>query len=292
MGGAAARPGKRKGRATWLAFGLLLLAALALRLVLAYQVEGYQVDINCFRAWSGRMAAVGPTRFYDEGYFCDYPPGALLALWPIGLIILELWPSTLMFQGLNLLSEGMSLVILKLVPILCDLIGAVWLFAFARKRLSPKASVCLALLYAFNPAALVNGAAWGQMDSLLALLMMLTASQAIRHRWKAAVPLFVVGALVKPQALLLAPVALVWLLVSLIGSQDARKQLRDLLWGRDAWLRLGDRGAPVNPPILHLALRAVAKPWAPILQSTPLTSLPVVQSTKIEVLVPMGSALA
>ncbi|MEA5016677.1 MAG: phospholipid carrier-dependent glycosyltransferase [Candidatus Limiplasma sp.] len=213
--------GQQRGKGMLLAFGLLLLASLALRLALAYRVEGYQVDINCFKAWSSRMAAIGPTRFYEEGYFCDYPPGALLALWPIGAIT----------QALSPLGQGMSLLILKLIPILCDLIGAVWLFAFGRKRLSQRAAVCLALLYALNPAALVNGAAWGQMDSLLALVMMLTASQAISRRWKAAVPLFVVGALMKPQALLLAPVALIWLLASLIGSQDFRKQLLAFLWG-------------------------------------------------------------
>ena len=62
-------------------------AALAVRIVLAVNVPGYSVDINCFTAWSLRMAERGPAGFYAADYFCDYPPGYMLLLWPVGLLL-------------------------------------------------------------------------------------------------------------------------------------------------------------------------------------------------------------
>ena len=44
-------------------FGLLLMAAFALRIILAGSIAGYDVDIGCFSAWSQRMASVGPINF-------------------------------------------------------------------------------------------------------------------------------------------------------------------------------------------------------------------------------------
>ncbi|MFR5796772.1 MAG: hypothetical protein ACLUI3_15395, partial [Christensenellales bacterium] len=63
--------------------GLLavLLGALAIRVLLAFTVEGYGVDMGCFGAWAGKMAAGGPSNFYEAGYFCDYPPAYMLVLW-------------------------------------------------------------------------------------------------------------------------------------------------------------------------------------------------------------------
>ena len=59
-------------------FICLMAVALAVRIVLAVQVPGYSVDINCFIAWSLRMAERGPAGFYAPDYFCDYPPGYML----------------------------------------------------------------------------------------------------------------------------------------------------------------------------------------------------------------------
>ncbi|MBR4333194.1 MAG: hypothetical protein IKP72_10995, partial [Clostridia bacterium] len=67
----------------------LLLAAFALRMVIAALVPGYNVDIGCFRAWGGKMASSGPFDFYPAGdpfSFCDYPPGYMWVLWLLGLI--------------------------------------------------------------------------------------------------------------------------------------------------------------------------------------------------------------
>lgn len=196
------------------AFAGLMAVALAVRIVLAVKVPGYSVDINCFTAWSLRMAERGPAGFYAPDYFCDYPPGYMLLLWPCGLLLNAVK------------SAGASLLVVKIMPIMCDMAGALVLFGYARKRLGDAAAALVAGLYAFSPALLVNGAAWGQADSVLALLLMLTALAAIRRDWRAALPLFVASVLVKPQALLFAPVGGVWLLVCLLEKQERPDRMR------------------------------------------------------------------
>ena len=205
-------------------FICLMAVALAVRIVLAVQVPGYSVDINCFIAWSLRMAERGPAGFYAPDYFCDYPPGYMLLLWPCGLLLSAVK------------SAGASLLVVKSLPILCDMAGALVLFAFARKRLGDAAAALIAGLYALNPVVLVNGAAWGQADSVLALLLMLTCLAAIRRDWRAAFPLFAAAVLVKPQALLFAPVGGVWLLVCLLEKQERADRTRQ--W-KSAGLGLG-----------------------------------------------------
>ncbi len=209
---------KSKPNAAMLAFVLALAAAFALRLALGAQVAGYGVDMGCFSAWSLRMAGVGPAGFYAPDYFCDYPPGYMLLLWPVGLILRAVGYSD---------SAGVRLLI-KIIPILCDMAAAVALFAYAKKRIPVKAAVYVSLLFALNPAALVNGSAWGQVDTVLALLMFFTAAAAMEKNWKAALPLFVVAVLVKPQALLFAPVGVAWLILSLAlaAGKDRKTQ-----WG-------------------------------------------------------------
>lgn len=196
------------------AFAGLMAVALAVRIVLAVKVPGYSVDINCFTAWSLRMVERGPAGFYAPDYFCDYPPGYMLLLWPCGLLLNAVK------------SAGASLLVVKIMPIMCDMAGALVLFGYARKRLGDAAAALVAGLYAFSPAVLVNGAAWGQADSVLALLLMLTALAAIRRDWRAALPLFVASVLVKPQALLFAPVGGVWLLVCLLEKQERPDRMR------------------------------------------------------------------
>ena len=121
--------------------GLLavLLGALAIRVLLAFTVEGYGVDMGCFGAWAGKMAAGGPSNFYEAGYFCDYPPAYMLVLWLFGLLgrLLGLGTGSMAFQGW-----------MKLAPIACDLALAAVCFAFAKKRLGEGTALGVAALLA------------------------------------------------------------------------------------------------------------------------------------------------
>lgn len=126
------------------------------------------------------MYEAGPAGFYDTATFCDYPPGYLYLLWPAGLLLNAF--------GLSDTAEPLARIILRFVPILCDL-GAVYLiWRLARKKLSETAALLLAALYALSPAVLIDSAAWGQVDAVLALGLLATVLLVQQGRWEAALP--------------------------------------------------------------------------------------------------------
>ena len=214
--------GRKELKYATLVLAALMIAGLTVRILLACNVAGYQVDMNCFTAWSLRMADKGPAGFYTDGYFCDYPPGYMLLLWPCGALL----------KAFGAQGALVTRLIVKCVPILCDMLGALLLYAYAKKRAGSVVGLLLAGLYLFNPAVLVNGAAWGQVDSVLALLMLLTALLAMDKCWRAALPMFFVSVLVKPQALLFAPVGGMWLIYTLVKDREQRtKAWRDIAIG-------------------------------------------------------------
>lgn len=229
---AIARRGGRIRRAHFSAEALLavgLSAALILRLFLSASVRGYNTDINCFSGWSERMFERGPGAFYAEDYFCDYPPGYMLLLWlPAALRNLF---------GLALQSPA-HLMLLKFIPVLCDLLGALLIWRAAKRRaVNARTAAVLALLYAFNPAVLIDSAAWGQIDSVFTLLIALCALEAADERYVPSLLAFAAAMLIKPQAMLFAPLGLFAIVVQLVRSRDGKK-LKQFLLGLGAALAL------------------------------------------------------
>ncbi len=200
-----------------------LAAAFILRMVLAAIVRGYDVDINCFLGWSNSMYSLGPGKFYLSGGFVDYPPAYLFVLWLNGAAA----------QWFGPLSFGMQLVNIKLIPILADMIAAVLLFSIGKKKLPVKAAAVIAILYAINPVVILNGSAWGQVDSVLALGLMLVALLVINHKWNAALPVYMLCVLIKPQALMLGPLGLAAVVMDFFRGKEERPTksvLFGLLW--------------------------------------------------------------
>ncbi len=214
-----------------IAFFALLALAFLLRLILAARIRGYNTDINCFSAWSERMFTLGPTKFYDPEYFCDYPPGYMLLLGLVAALRRVL--------GFDLTGRP-YLALLKLMPILADLAAALLVWRVARKKLGERGAMLLGLMMAFNPAAIANSAAWGQIDMVLALAVALCALEAADGRYVRSLLWFGAALLAKPQALLFGPVGLAAMVCGILFAEpDARrKRLRDLLIGAAACLGL------------------------------------------------------
>ena len=208
----------------WLAAAFFL-AALILRLVIAAVIPGYDVDIGCFRAWAEKMASVGPAGFYpadDPFSFCDYPPGYMWILWLLG--------------GLGrLLGTGVTEFMVKVPPAVADIALCAVLYVCAKKHLSAPAALALSLLFAFNPLSIAVGAAWGQADVLMTLLLLLAVLFAVRGVWRAALPLYIAAVLFKPQALMFGPLGLTAFCMDAVRAfkkdqKDAGK-IRDMLLG-------------------------------------------------------------
>ncbi|MBQ8159628.1 MAG: phospholipid carrier-dependent glycosyltransferase [Clostridia bacterium] len=224
---AAEEQKKRDRMPVWLMLGFA--ASFLLHLFISAKVYGYHVDINCFRAWGATMRQYGPWGFYTNTSFCDYPPAYMLIL-GVNRLLYELLSPAL---GPLLGYETLEIVIIKLFPCLCDLCMAILVWQFARHRGTGKtASAILSLLVAFNPVLILNSAAWGQVDSVLALLLMLVVLFAIEGRWILVFPFYVLAVLVKPQALMVGFLGLAGIVLALRGGDRATRRSMGLglLW--------------------------------------------------------------
>ena len=209
---------------------LAVLLSIAVRLAIAAVVPGYGVDMGCFAAWAGRMAELGPGHFYQEGYFCDYPPAYMLVLGLIG--------TAARWLGVSLGSMDGQLL-LKLVPIACDAVLAALLYRAAVGAVGGRAALALCALMAFNPAFIITGAAWGQIDSVLAVLLVLVLLRAQKGQWHIAIPLYALAVLAKPQAGLLAPLGVAALVRDCAGRGEAPEVRRASLRRAGMGLLLG-----------------------------------------------------
>ena len=194
----------------------VLMAGLVLRMIISWLTEGYMVDVNCFLSWGHTMASVGPARFYEATNFCDYPP--------LYTYVLALCSAVKDLLGGG---DGVARIVFRFIPSVCDLAACLILFRMLeREGNTDRRTSFLFLVFAvFNPAAVINSAAWGQMDSVLCLLLLCVALSAIRSRWKAALPLYVLAVLVKPQALMLGPLGLAYIVLEWIRNRDSRRPI-------------------------------------------------------------------
>ncbi len=197
-----------------------LAAGLIVRAVVAVSVYGYGVDMGDFSAWAARMATTGPSGFYSADVFCDYPPGYMYVLWLIGSIrnAFQLSYDSRVFW-----------LIVKLPAILMDLAAAWLIYWEGRRALGERMAGVLAALYALLPAAILNSAAWGQIDAFLALLMVLTVLNMVRGKYAWSLFLYGVAIMVKPQALMFAPLGIAVLAVEIWQSGERRKTALKIL---------------------------------------------------------------
>lgn len=181
----------------WLA--VILLAGLLIRIYKAATVRGFCADINCFSSWAGTMAS-DPLNLYNT--HCDYPPLYMIFLGVIGT--LAKWLNL----PLGTLDSPMGMVLLKSIPIACDLLLGWFIYKVASKKLGVRAGACLTAVYVLNPAVIINSASWGQVDSVLLLFIVLAIYYFIKRRYALGVFSYLAGLLIKPQALIFAPIML------------------------------------------------------------------------------------
>ncbi len=203
----------------------LMVAAVVLRLAIGYFHSGLEFDLNCFTSWSRTAYEGGPANLYDYSQYleraCDYPPGYLYVLYILG------WIASLLH-----LEAGTPAMILlmKLPSIITDMILGVMIYRIARKHLKGQSALVLAALYLLNPAVILNSSAWGQVDGFFTLFLILCTYYAATKRLTWAALFYTIALLVKPQAIMFAPILLFPFIHSFLGKDaDRRKALKTLL---------------------------------------------------------------
>ncbi|HET9852928.1 MAG TPA: hypothetical protein VFP56_10520 [Candidatus Limnocylindrales bacterium] len=161
---------------------LLLAAAVAVRLV-GLLGPGHAGDIQAFVDWAEGTARHGLGGYYAQGGTSNYPP-MLYLLWPLGVA----------FDG------GALITAIRALSITFDLGLGVLLYHVARSISGgPRESLLAAGFYLLNPAVVLVGPAWGQVDGMGALPMVGSIVAIARGRVALAGVLAVLAGLVKPQ---------------------------------------------------------------------------------------------
>jgi dolichyl-phosphate-mannose-protein mannosyltransferase len=167
-----------------------LVVALVLR-VAAVTGRGHTGDLFALSQWAEGMAANGPSGYYASGGNANYPP-LLYLLWPLGAA----------FDGRDLQTA------IRVLSIPFDLALGVLIFGLVRwaaARTGPRLAkaewtgVLAAGFYLLNPAVIVSGPLWGQVDGIGALPMLGALAALASGRVATASVLATLAGLIKPQ---------------------------------------------------------------------------------------------
>lgn len=210
----------------------VMLFAVVVHFVCAASYPGHKTDMNCFSAWASMIYKNGISNFYTSNSFHDYPPGYMYVLYIIGAI-----------KSLFNLSSAYTLV--KTPAIICSLLTGGLLYNLARKKFSAKTSTVLSALYLLNPAVILNGSIWGQVDSVYTLTILAMVYLLVEKKMILSYFVFAISIFIKPQALIFAPVLILAIIENLFLTDfSAKKVLKNLLWGLGAIAMMFALAAP------------------------------------------------
>lgn len=178
----------------WAGLALLVLAGLAMRLAVL-DAKGHYGDAVVIGRWADNMARYGPWDFYkhDGALY----PALLYAYWPIGV----------------LLDGAAQARAIKGISIPFDLVIGIVAYLVARRMVGPLRALVAPAAYLLNPAVLLAGPVWGQVDAAGTLAYLLALLALAGRRFALAGAGGAVALLIKPQfGLVLLPIAVVALL--------------------------------------------------------------------------------
>ncbi|MFC3803738.1 glycosyltransferase family 39 protein [Cohnella sp. GCM10012308] len=204
---------------------LLFAGALLIRAVCAPLMQGHPIDALDFYFWANHVYEAGLHGFYTADIFVDYPPGYIYVLYVVGLL------QKLMHIGYP--SAG-SALLLKLPSIAADLASSYVLLRIARPRFGAAAGAAIASLYLFNPMVFHNSVVWGQIDSFLALFILLAVWAIAAGKLPYATAAVAAAVLIKPQAIVAIPV----LLLALAVRRSRKAWGESLLYGAAVFILL------------------------------------------------------
>ncbi len=204
-------------------FGILVLVGLIVRFMLCATLKGHATDMLCWQGWGSMVAANGPAAFY-VGNWCDYPPGYMLVC-------------GLLFRIASPFPEGPFRLFVYMIPaFLCDVLSGYLILNRAKRfSLGDKPALLLAGLIVLNPAAVYLSGAWGQIDSILTVLLIGTFLILNMSREKPYYRLFAgilygLAIVMKWQALIFGPVLALMYVMLGVDQFGTRKSINHVFW--------------------------------------------------------------
>lgn len=206
----------------WIA---IVVSAFIFRIILAPLNIGHEVDMNLFKAWANHAFTNGLSEFYNGKVFADYPPGYIYVLYLVGAL-----------QKLFSLSHNSVwfVTLVKLPAIVADLLVSYFIYRVASTKLSSSTALALSVLYAFSPMAIVNSAAWGQVDAVFTLVILYATYLLVEGKLPLSTVMYAIAVLIKPQALIYGPL----LLLGYVQSRNMAVIARSVVYGLAVFLIL------------------------------------------------------
>ena len=180
----------------------LLLSAFFLRLIISVSYQNDYDLLNFYKPWALAMEQY-PFTIYEkakEGLVnLDYPPLYLLPLFLLGKL----------YRYIPALSSyaPYDMLLLKFFPVLFDALTILCFYRIGR-RFSEFAGIAAAALWAVNPSVIFNSSFWGQTDSILIFLLLVSFALIEFNRPLAGSFVFALAGLTKYQALFFLPILL------------------------------------------------------------------------------------
>ena len=193
-----------------IAIAVIIVIGVALRLLVT-RAQGFPSDVGTFMAWAEKLSALGPGRFYEPGYFSDYPPGFLYVLWLLG----ALFDGDVLRFAVKAISIPADIgIVLLVVPLV------------RRNAGGTGAAIFAVALWMLQPAPIFAGPYWGQVDAVGTVPFLAALLAAGARRWGIAGLLAALATMTKPQFGLVLGVVLVAAAVELVRARDWGPLLR------------------------------------------------------------------
>lgn len=193
---------------------MLVFVGMLLRMVLTVTAPQCSIDVNLFQYWAKNAAQFGYKLYVPQNNI-DYPPGYMHILLRVGKISEE-------FKAYG---TSLGIFLIKMPAIICDGIIAFIIYKTAGKKLSPDWVLFIVACWVFNPVVILDSAAWGQVDSVLSLALVLCIYYLTKDKYGVAGVWFAVGVMIKPQALFIAPIIFYALLKHSFEKESVKEKL-------------------------------------------------------------------
>lgn len=187
---------KEKNVKRYMPFYVTLILVFIVQLISTQFSIGFTTDTGLFRSWTSYGEKYHIWEYYTTERYVDYPPAYLTVLFVVGKIA--------SLFGVDSQSD-LYLCFIRFVPIMFDAICSIFIFRFAKDKIGDKPAIILALLSAFNPVNIYNSTVYGQVDSIVVMLVCGVLVFLYKKKYIPAVALFMLSILTKPQLIIYAP---------------------------------------------------------------------------------------
>lgn len=191
----------------------ITMSAFLIRLIIAMAYYN-QVDLlNYNISWMDSLKD-GLFDVYERNSSIDYPPIYLILLYPL---------SFLLNIDAVLKESTLLMLVLKIVPVIIDTLMIPLIWYIFNKR-SPKTAIFVASLWAVNVSGIINSSLWGQTDTIMAFILILSFYFLENDKPILGGIMFALCAVTKFQALYFAPIVF----LELITKYNWKKVLKSI----------------------------------------------------------------